>query len=123
VKPKKDILRDILSFTSKGKVGDRLFGDGEIKIRVNSLDCLLKDKLPPTYIKMDIEGAELEALKGATKIIKTFSPKLAVCVYHKFGDIWNIPDFILREFNNYKIYLRADLVLVDIICFAVRDER
>jgi len=114
---------DILSFASENKVGDRISDNGEIKIKVDSLDRMLKDKFPPTYIKMDIEGAELEALKGATEIIKAHSPKLAVCVYHKFGDIWNIPDFILKKFNGYKIYLRADWALAEYKCFAVSDER
>jgi FkbM family methyltransferase len=112
---------NILSFSSEGKAGDRIFDGGEIKIKVDSLDNLLKNKLPPTYIKMDIEGAELEALKGSTEIIKTYSPKLGVCVYHKFGDIWEIPNFILETFNNYKIYLRADDPLLEFKCFAIKE--
>lgn len=108
-----------LCFDSTGDVGNRISDGGEAKIKVNSLDNLLKNKLPPTFIKMDIEGAELEALKGSMEVIKEHSPKLAISVYHKFGDIWEIPHYILNETDRYKIYLRANLPLYDFILFAI----
>ncbi len=44
-----------------------------------------------TFIKMDIEGSEANALRGAEKIIRTYKPKLAISVYHKKDDLWTIP--------------------------------
>lgn len=108
-----------LCFDSTGDVGNRISNGGETKIKVNSLDNLLKDKLSPTFIKMDIEGAELEALKGSMEVIKEHLPKLAISVYHKFGDIWEIPYYILNETDRYKIYLRANSPLYDFIFFAI----
>ena len=62
--------------------------------------------IPPTFIKMDIEGAELNALKGGAESIKKYTPKLAVCVYHRVGDFLDIPEYISHVNGNYKLYLR-----------------
>lgn len=59
-----------------------------------------------TFIKMDIEGSELEALKGTKRIIETQKPKIAMSVYHKLEDIWELPLFIKEIDDNYKIYMR-----------------
>lgn len=59
-----------------------------------------------TFIKMDIEGAELDALKGAERIIKTQKPKLAISVYHRTEDIIEIPKRIINLRPDYKLYVR-----------------
>lgn len=76
----------------------------QITIQADRLDDLIHEKV--SFIKMDIEGAEINALKGAEKIIKTYKPKLAICVYHKKEDIWEIPRLILSYVPEYKMYLR-----------------
>lgn len=76
----------------------------QIKIQADKLDNLIHERV--SFIKMDIEGAELNAIKGAEKIIKTYKPKLAICVYHKKEDIWEIPRLILSCVPEYKLYLR-----------------
>ena len=55
---------------------------------------------------MDVEGAEINALKGAEKLIKKYKPKLAICIYHKMEDMWEIPGLILSYVPEYKLYLR-----------------
>lgn len=60
----------------------------------------------PTFIKMDIEGSEQEALKGCRKIIKEYRPKLAVCVYHRPDDMYEIPALIKKLNPEYRLYLR-----------------
>lgn len=83
----------------------RVSEQGDIEIEVRKLDDLLQDK-KVTFIKMDIEGSELAALLGAEKIIREQKPKLAICVYHKPEDIWEIPKLILKYCPDYKLYLR-----------------
>jgi FkbM family methyltransferase len=58
-------------------------------------------------IKMDIEGAEIESLKGLIKIIKTYKPYLAISAYHKPSDLWEIPIFITEISSNYELYIRV----------------
>lgn len=58
------------------------------------------------FIKMDIEGAELEALKGSEMVLRRFRPKLAVCVYHDLEDFWAIPRYLDGLGLGYRFYLR-----------------
>lgn len=58
------------------------------------------------FIKMDIEGAELQALRGAEKSIRQFKPKLAITVYHSLEDFWEIPKWIAQLGLGYQFYLR-----------------
>ncbi len=74
-------------------------------IEVISLDECLGDK-DISFIKMDIEGAEYKALCGAEGIIRRCRPKLAICVYHKPEDIWEILGKILQLRDDYTLYLR-----------------
>lgn len=59
-----------------------------------------------TFIKMDIEGAEAAALYGAKKTIVSKHPRLAVSIYHKLEDIYEIPEIILSYYPHYRLYLR-----------------
>ena len=57
------------------------------------------------FIKMDIEGWELRALKGARSTIGKFGPKLAICLYHKFSDFVEIPHWLSANFPDYEFRL------------------
>lgn len=93
-----------LSFMQKGHSG-RLSQEGNIRIKVDTLDRILQGK-KVTFIKMDIEGAELKALRGCRDTIAEHRPKLAICVYHKPEDIIEIPSYIHEIAPEYKFYLR-----------------
>jgi FkbM family methyltransferase len=73
-------------------------------ISVVSLDSAIDDDV--TFIKMDIEGAERNALKGMIKTIKKCRPKLAVCLYHYLEDLWEIPLWMADNIKDYKYYIR-----------------
>lgn len=56
------------------------------------------------FVKMDIEGYEINALNGATNLVQEFKPKLAISGYHRFEDLWEIP-FKIKELNsNYNLF-------------------
>ncbi|MCP5300046.1 MAG: FkbM family methyltransferase [Chromatiaceae bacterium] len=73
---------------------------------VVTLDSVLPSA-PPNFIKMDIEGAEREALLGARHLIQRHSPVLAICVYHRPADLWELPLLIHRLNPNYRMHLRV----------------
>lgn len=74
-------------------------------IAVVKLDSL-PDCQDATWIKMDIEGAELPALKGAEEIIRRNHPKLAICIYHSDEDMIQIAEYIHGIVPDYKFYVR-----------------
>lgn len=73
-------------------------------IEAINLDAAIHEKV--TFIKMDIEGAEYNALIGSSKIITDHKPKLAISVYHKPEDIWQLPQLIYQINPDYTFYLR-----------------
>ncbi len=76
----------------------------------------------PDFIKIDVEGAEREAISGCQNSIKTFSPELQIALYHKSSDIFEIPR-IIHELNpSYKLFLRRfpSIPAWDINLFCVR---
>jgi len=74
----------------------------------------------PTFIKLDIEGYEIEALRGARGVIDRAAPVLAVCVYHLQDHLWRIP-LLLREWrSDYALFLRPhNEEGWDLVCYAV----
>ena len=95
-------------------------GQGEAMGHVVPLDSILGDE-PVSFIKMDIEGAEPQALSGATRIIRAQKPRLAVCVYHHIRHLWDIPLAIHELAPDYKIDLRHHTNLeYETVCYAVR---
>lgn len=75
------------------------------RLEVTSLDETIGDA-KVTFIKMDIEGSELNALKGAKKIIQEQKPKLAICIYHLVDDFYRIPEYILSLNSDYRLFIR-----------------
>lgn len=92
-------------------------GCGE-KISVTRLDEIVKENV--TFIKMDIEGAELEALCGCERLIRRYHPKLAICVYHRKEDIDEIPKLILSLNPQYRLFLRHySLTKAETVLYAI----
>ena len=96
----------LLSFESTWDLtASKCSESGKETIQSYTIDDILSGT-PATFIIMDIEGSELSALMGDEKTIKSFSPRLAICVYHKPEDLFVIPSFIKSINNGYRYYLR-----------------
>lgn len=94
-------------------------GQGDAIAQVAPLDEILASQ-PVSFIKMDIEGAEPQALQGAQGIIRAQHPKLAICVYHHISHLWDIPAYIRQLFPDYQLYLRHHNNLeYETVCYAI----
>jgi len=95
-----------LCFTTGQGEACQISQEGTSKIQVVALDAVLP-VFSPTLIKMDIEGAEYEALLGARRLIERYKPGLAICLYHHPDHIWQIPLLIKDWMPAYKLYMRC----------------
>lgn len=99
--------KGMLCFSDDRNGSSHVERDGTIKVEVTDLDSYCREKeIVPTFIKMDIEGAEIEAILGARKSIEKGKPKLAICLYHRPEDIFKIPLLVHRINSSYKMYIR-----------------
>ena len=101
--------KDVLSFqaTEGMHPGGSRVDDaaGNIKVEADTIDnCLNGEKV--TFIKMDIEGSELNALQGARETIEKYKPRLAISLYHKPEDIVEIPYIINDIRDDYQFGIR-----------------
>lgn len=100
----------ILSFDSQGDMSSSLQENGKECVEVTTIDKIVgNEKI--AFIKMDIEGAELEALKGARNVIERDMPVLAISAYHRQEDLITLLPYInnfrsIDETEEYKLYLR-----------------
>lgn len=92
------------TFNMNGSRGSSI-GYGQKVIKSVTVDAL-SEKFTPTYLKMDIEGAELSALKGAKNTVTQFKPKMQIATYHRSEDLFLLPETVLDFRKDYKIYLR-----------------
>lgn len=91
---------------SQGTGSGALSRQGDCAVETVALDQAVPD-FRPTFLKMDIEGAEPAALRGAKGIIARNRPDLAICVYHAVNHIWDIP-LLLDSWNlGYRFFLRS----------------
>lgn len=124
------ILRQAATGASSGRV--RFSADGSPTSTIGSgdieVDCVTLDEAlngwKPTYLKMDIEGAELAALRGARKIIEQHAPVLTICSYHQQDHLWNVARLIHSLRPDYHFFLRPHMVEVwDLVCYAIPSHR
>ena len=76
-------------------------------MQVVRLDDFMENKPEKvTFLKLDVEGSELAALEGSLKIIQTHHPKLAISIYHRFNDLWELQLYLHSVAPGYKFYIR-----------------
>jgi FkbM family methyltransferase len=90
-----------------GLMGSRIGENGDYVeiVQIDTIDHILKGERA-SFIKMDIEGAELDALKGAEFTLRTYKPNLAISLYHNNEDLYEIPLWIKSVVPDYEFYLR-----------------
>ncbi len=100
-------VNKVLNFNANGESNAFFSGSGETSVEVIRLDDIRNMIEGTAFLKMDIEGFELDALKGATLLIRDHHPILAICVYHKESDLIAIPRFIRSIVGDgvYRYYL------------------
>ncbi len=91
--------------TGAGEASRVAHGSGGRNVQLCALDSVLRDEWP-TEIKLDIEGAEPDALEGARQTILRATPRLAVCVYHRTDHLWSIASWIDALDAGYTLHLR-----------------
>ncbi len=111
---------DSLHFNAVGSGSGFVGESGNIRVLAKSLDETLKN-VHIDFIKMDIEGAEVNALIGAYQIIQENHPILAISVYHKPEHLFQIPMLIKAFAPEYKLYLRhyRECSVSETICYAI----
>jgi len=113
VSNEKGVLQFSVLGTSSG-----ICDNGEIQVEIDTLDNMIDEKV--AYIKMDIEGVELEALKGAEHLIRESKPTLAICIYHKKEDLWVLQNYIKSLVPEYKFYIRAyEETATELVLYAI----
>ena len=96
---------EVMHINASGRTGSTVNSTGSTAVSLTTIDKVMKDERV-TFIKMDIEGAELKSLMGARNTIIKNHPRLAICVYHKASDLYEIPGYILSLVPGYKFFLR-----------------
>jgi FkbM family methyltransferase len=109
----------IYKFVGNGDSTSYASIDGNEQTQMISIDASTNGK-KISFIKMDVEGFELQALKGAKECIKRDHPRLAIALYHKEEDLIEIPHYIQTLSKEYKFYLRIySNAYLEIVLYAV----
>lgn len=93
-------------------------------IKTTVLDKLLENNISKIdFIKLDIEDAELEALKGAEKLLISHRPQIAVCIYHSFEQFIKVPQYLMEILPDYTFKLtHYSYNLAETVLFAIPKE-
>ena len=108
-----------LPFQEEGSMLSMITDESNRYIEVNTIDRITAGN-PVTYIKMDVEGVELQALQGAEQTIRAFKPILGISIYHKERDLIDIPLYIKTIAPDYRFYFRVHKKLaIDAVLYGV----
>jgi FkbM family methyltransferase len=112
----------MVRFDATGTAASAL-GQGSLTVESLPLDEMLGG-FTPSYIKVDVEGAEPDVLRGARDVIKRHRPVLAVCLYHKQEHLWQIPLLLQSLTTDYRLFLRRySDDCWELVGYAVPEER
>jgi len=110
-------------FNASGAADAALSDTGSLEVSGTTLDAALAG-YAPTFIKMDIEGEELAALRGSRGIIAQNRPILAICAYHLQNHLWEVPLLMATLLDNARLGMVSHFRDgFDTVCYAVPQER
>jgi len=110
-------------FAANSAVDSKITGDGEVKVACDTLDNVLAE-CRPSLIKMDIEGAEVSAVRGALGVIARARPILSICLYHNQSDCWEIPLLVSEHIDDYRYFVKNHGIDGwDLVMYAIPAER
>lgn len=100
--------KHIARYNLAGHSGNKLIANGAETVPVTTIDAYAREHDLPSvdFIKMDVEGAELDILKGAKTSIARYKPILALSAYHKLDDLWTLMNFVKSIRPDYEFALR-----------------
>ena len=112
--------RGTLRFNDTGNMSAALTDSGTTEVMVIPVDEIVHDETRPVYVKYDVEGGEWEALRGTGRLLRQSRPTLAVSIYHRPDDLWQLPLYLHSLGLRYRLYLRTQGEDgMDVICYAV----
>ena len=99
---------EFVDYKKNGAASSMLVSGGNCQAEMINLDswAVAKNIEKVDFIKMDIEGVELEALQGAKRIISTCKPRLAICAYHKWEHLYALQNYIKSLRPDYEFAFR-----------------
>jgi FkbM family methyltransferase len=105
--------------------GDGLNKSADVEFPSARIDTLFRNGAIPRfhYLKMDVEGAELDILKGGMEAIKACRPMISVTIYHEAEHFWDYPLYLMEELENYRFYVRQyGYARFETLLYAIPDE-
>jgi FkbM family methyltransferase len=113
---------EVLRFSDRGDMTSRIATEGT-EVMATSLDAALSE-VCPTFIKLDVEGAEVAVLDGARETLRRTRPVLAIALEHNSHDLWRLPLKVASLVDNYAFHFRHHSEQgFDLVCYAIPAER
>ncbi len=116
--------RDGTASFSVNDAASRIDSQGNVTIPVMNAGKFLESLTEhrPTFIKLDIEGREPAVLESMAPYLRRYTPDLAVSIYHKLEDLWEIPLQLQRICPEYRLYIRHQSnYFTETVCYATKN--
>jgi hypothetical protein len=92
-----------VAFSEGYGFASKLSAFGQTQVSARSIDSL---DVEPTFIKLHLEGGELDALRGARETLRAQRPIVTATVYHNADGIWRTAGWLMRELDDYRFLFR-----------------
>lgn len=109
-----------IAFSGGGAATSQVDPAGQVRVPCATLDSVGIGR--PSYVKVDVEGAEQDVLRGAAGTLAGSRPTVAIATYHHPTDLFDLPLALAAFASDYRFHLRSHGDAgIDLVCYAVRD--